>query len=136
VSHLHWQRGLVVARMYARVLSGAHEITIATDGISAAELVASQDFDVARVEPSAPRSHTCAREAVLLEGAGPVASRTVARCGYPFLGSSSSGSNFLFHLSLDGSPAGSGAQVGVGWDTIPGGYRAGGGEVQGSKTDP
>jgi CheY-like chemotaxis protein len=37
---------LVVARMYARMLSGAHEITVATDGLSAADLVASQDFDV------------------------------------------------------------------------------------------
>ena len=37
---------LVVARMYARMLSGAHEITVATDGLSAADLVASRDFDV------------------------------------------------------------------------------------------
>ncbi len=42
---------LVVARMYARMLSGAHVVTVATDGLSAAALVASQDVERAIDQP-------------------------------------------------------------------------------------
>jgi CheY-like chemotaxis protein len=45
---------LALARMYARMLASRHEVTIATDGIRAVDLMAQHDFDVVLTDVMMP----------------------------------------------------------------------------------